>query len=180
LHDEAAGEGVQAKQRRKLEDDGPRGPQRRGGAGISAWLASRDLRVEEPARQAEERVEDEHGLDRGQLAEPERPHEVGGCRGERADRTCERSHQAVAGKHLCADGVSDLAGERRVLKRHEDADAAGGGIDRAGKCDDQEQCVIVDDREGDAGGDHQAGGGKQELAVIESDPEESDAYGQKR
>ena len=65
-----------------------------------------------------------------------------------------------------------------MFQRHEDADAAGGRIDRAGKGDDQEQRVIVDDGKGDASGDHQAGSREQKLAVIVARADKADADSQ--
>ena len=53
-----------------------------------------------------------------------------------------------------------------MLQRHEHADASGRGVDRARKRDDQQQGKIVDDREGDAGRDHQAGAGEQQPLPI--------------
>ena len=67
-----------------------------------------------------------------------------------------------------------------MLQRYEDANAAGRRIDRASKCDDQKQRVIVDGGKGQSRGSHQTGADKQELAVIVSGAEEADSDGQER
>ena len=67
-----------------------------------------------------------------------------------------------------------------MLQWHEDADAAGRRVDGACERDHQKQRVVVDHSKGHTGGDHQTGGGKQELAVIVSCAKDSDADGQER
>jgi hypothetical protein len=93
---------------------------------------------------------------------------------------CERTHKAVTGKRLRPRGISDFACEHGVLQRHEHADAAGRGIDGACKRDHQKQRVVMDQSKGHTRGDHQAGGGQQELAVIVSGAKDADADRQER
>ena len=62
-----------------------------------------------------------------------------------------------------------------MLQRHEDADAARRGIDRAGERDDQQHGIGAGEREGDAGRDHQAGGRDQQTALIEPRADQADA-----
>lgn len=61
-----------------------------------------------------------------------------------------------------------------MLQWDEDAHTACRWIDRTCKRDHQQQRVIIDDRHGDTGGDHQAGGGQEQAAEITARTEESD------
>ena len=109
LHREAAGEGVDAEQRGEPHDDAARRPERRvpprrpvgrGSGGIARYASG--------AGDAEQRVEQEHRPERGELRHAERGERVRAGGGERAGRGGERADQAVAGE----DGGAPRVGRR--------------------------------------------------------------------
>ena len=67
-----------------------------------------------------------------------------------------------------------------MLQGHEDADAAGRGIDRADERDEQHDRVGAGHREGETGRDHQAGRRDQQLALIDPRAEKADGQRHQR
>ena len=108
LHDEAAGKGVDAEQRREPVDDTAGRPERRFGAFV-AWLWSRGSAAVEKRRQQSERgIEIEHRLDGGELRPAVRREQLRQGRRQRADGRRQRADQAVAGKDRGAVAVGGL------------------------------------------------------------------------
>ena len=134
-----------------------------------------DARVEDAAGDAEQRVENEHGLERRQLVDAEPGNELGAGGGERAHRGSERADQAVAREDGRAARIRRRAGQQGMLERDEDAHASGRRIDGAGQRDDQDHGIGAGEGKQDAGCHHQARGRDQQMTLVEPRAHQADA-----
>ena len=166
LNDETAGECVEAEQGGQSVDDVPRRPESPVCAAARRWRLPGYPGIEQAAGDAQCSIEHEHRLDGRQLVEPGSGQKLRGSGSERPEGGAQRTDQAVPREHAGATLIGRLVAENRVLERNEDADAARRGIDRPGKCDNQQQRKIMDHRVSDTGRDHQHGAGEQQPLPI--------------
>ena len=144
--------------------DGPSGACRR--ARPIGCGKGRDRPVRHGAGHAEQRVEQEHRLERGGLRHAERGERLGAAGGEGAGGRGERADQAVAGEDGGAPRIGRRLGQHRLLQRHEDADAPGRRIDGAEERQRRDGGEASGGGEAEAGRRHQHGGEQQQAVRI--------------
>ncbi len=143
----------------------PRGPQRRRRRAL-AGRQGRQPRVQQSARQPEQGVEDEHGLQRCQSLHTDAGQEVGASGHQRADRRRQGADQAVACECLRALLVLDALREGGMLEGYEHAHAAGRRVDGAGEGGDEDQRIVADRGKRKTAHKHQRRGRHQQPAVA--------------
>ena len=137
--------------------------------------------VEEQGGQPEPGVEQEGGLERrlGPAREETAQHlREPGAQG--ADGAGERADEAVAGEERGAVAVGDGVREPRLLQRQEEADIAGGGVERADEGDQEQRPEALGQSEGDAGQRHQWKQHRSRRARGEAVGVEADEQGKDR
>jgi hypothetical protein len=178
LHNETAGKGVEAEQRRELVDHAARRAERRAGVAClgMTWLHAPIKRC---GQQTEHAIEAEHQLESSDPADAGDHQHVGNGGAERAGRSRHGADQAVARKHPRAVAVGHITRQHGLLERHQHADVAARWIDGADEGDDDDQQQIFD-VEHDAGRRHQHGAGYQQVAQFIARRDDANAERQQR
>ena len=116
----------------------------------------RDVTVKRGAGDADRGIGIEHQAERGEHRTPAGDKQIGQRRRQRACRRAERADQAVTREHLGAALIGSAMREHGMLERHQHAEIAAGRIDGADKGDQHDQDEMLDTRERNSGGRHQA------------------------